>query len=70
MSHIETVNLAHDTLLKIDTGECLPDTKKARRVLDYLITRGWITKTPETTPVVRLTAAGKERADAHRRSKS
>lgn len=70
MSHLETVNLADDTLLRVQQGQSIPDTKKGRRVLEYLITRGFLTKTPETTPMLRLTDAGEERAAAHKRKKA
>lgn len=69
MSHLKTINMADDTLLRIADGESVAGTKTGKRVLDYLRTRGLITITPETTPIIRVTDLGRSRAEAHRRTK-
>jgi hypothetical protein len=59
VSHTHLIADANRLLKDINEGREVPGTKNVKKALAYLVQRGQITNTPETTPRLRLTERGR-----------
>jgi hypothetical protein len=58
VSHAQLLTDANRVLSDIHAGREIPGTKPAKKAITYLVGRGLVLNTPETTPRLRLTDRG------------